>query len=500
MIAERLIDFWERHRDKKYVTEPVDRVRYTTIEITLATGQHLIVEEPPRSGKSEAVAVFSVAWWLATHPSFKFGLITHSQSLGNKFLAAVAKLLRDLGFAFEYQRANEFKVKGSAGIDPSFWVSGISGGHTGKGCHRLIVSDVLRSGTDAMSQKIRESIITDVISTAMNRLEPYTADDGSTIPGAVTFEQARLHDDDPVGWMMKSGLKYVQCRFPAINDDGRSAFVKNLYTGEMFFHPPYAALTRRTPRPLLDQIKAYSTAYFWNCQYLMVCGLGDLVYFDLSRCPRYERLPQVDTWWMAGDFANTATESGSRTAFCAMGYSDATGLLPVLAAEAGRWRVDEMGDRMVAFINAVYRQTGLRPDAVVVERAAAGYGIIDRYSSTLPIAPTIPVGSKEERSGAVAYIVNQGGVSLPVAAPWLKDWEAEVSGFPLMTLNDQTDALTHCLAYALRPSQFRPQREEGVVVYDAMDDYQSSFAEENTFDAQTLNTERQTRVLPRGDW
>jgi hypothetical protein len=156
MIEQNLLEFWERWRDKKYVTEPVDRARYTSIQITLENGQHLIVEEPPRSGKSEAVSVFAVAWWLAGHPNFKFGLITHSQSLANKFIAAVIRLLRDLGFEFEYERASEFKLKGSAGIDPSFWGSGISGGHTGKGCNRLIISDALRSGTDAMSQKIRE--------------------------------------------------------------------------------------------------------------------------------------------------------------------------------------------------------------------------------------------------------------------------------------------------------------------------------------------------------
>jgi hypothetical protein len=259
-IESTLLEFWEHHRDKKYITEAVDRIRYTTIQLCLENGWHTIVEEPPRSGKSEAVAVFSVAWWLAGHPNFKFGLITHSQALGCKFLAAVAKLLSGLGFEFEYERAAEIKLKGSLGIDPSFWVSGIGGGHTGKGANRLIVSDCLRSGTDAMSQKIRESIITDVISTGMNRLEPYTSDDGSIITGAATFEQARLHEADPVGWMTKSGLCYVQCRFPAINDDGKGAFVRNTYTGQIFFSPAYDALTRRSSRDQLNAIKGYSTS------------------------------------------------------------------------------------------------------------------------------------------------------------------------------------------------------------------------------------------------
>lgn len=500
MIESSALEFWEHHRDKKYQTEQVDRARYTSIQITLENGQHLIVEEPPRSGKSEAVAVFSVAWWLATHPNFKFGLITHSQALGNKFLAAVAALLQKLGFEFEYCRANEFKLKGSLGIDPSFWVSGIEGGHTGKGANRLIISDVLRSGTDAMSQKIRESIITNVISTGMNRLEPYTADNGSVIPGAATFEQSRLHEEDPVGWLTKSGLDYVQCRFPAINDDGKSAFVRNTYTGQILFTAPYESLTRRSNRDQLNAIKGYSTTYYWNCQYLMVCGLGDLSYFILSNCPRFERTPQVDMWWAAGDFANTATTSGSRTALCAVGYRQETGQLFLLCAEAGRWRSDDMGEHLISFVAAMQRLTGIPPSAVLVERAAAGYGIIDRYSATLPIVPVFPTGSKEDRCGSVCWIVNQGRVLLPVSAPWLADWEAEVGGFPLATLNDQPDAFTHCLSLALRPSEFKPAKGAGeIVVYDgiAEDSNDSSFEDMNEFDSRMEDSEQLIRWMDK---
>lgn len=166
-----LLEFWESTRPAKHKTAPVDKLRYSTIQLCYENGWNLIDEEHPRSGKSEANNLYSVAWWLSTHPSFKFGLVTHSQALGNKFLGAVAKLLRDAGFEFEYERASEFKIKGSAGIDPSFWVSGIGGGHTGKGCHRLLLDDLLRSGSDALSDKIREGIVTDVVSTALNRIE-----------------------------------------------------------------------------------------------------------------------------------------------------------------------------------------------------------------------------------------------------------------------------------------------------------------------------------------
>jgi hypothetical protein len=499
MIEPTPFEFWEAKRDKKYITEPVDRARYTSIHITLANGQHLIVEEPPRSGKSEAVSVFSVAWWLAGHPNFKFGLITHSQGLANKFVGAVARLLHDLGFEFEYERASEFKIKGSAGIDPSFWGSGIEGGHTGKGCNRLIISDVLRSGTDAVSQKIRESIITNVVSTGMNRLEPYTTDDGSIIPGAVTVEQAPLHEGDPRGWFLsESHLPYVQHHYPAINDDGRSAWTKNSYTEEIFYSGAYDALTRRSPRETLNAIKAYSAGYYWNCQYMLECGLGDLIYYDLTRCRRYERFPHVDTWWAGCDFANTATASGSRTAFCALGYSAQTGRLSLLGAEAGRWRPDAMGEHMVAFLNAIYRHTGKWPEAICVEMAAGGYAIEDRYKHNWPmIVPITPKGSKEERCGANCYVVNQGGLWLPTTdAPWLADWEKEVGGFPLAILNDQPDALSHCLDYAIRPSQFKPRTSERIETYDALEEYNqssSSFREMDSFDSHMLDAEASLR-------
>jgi phage terminase large subunit-like protein len=481
--SESLLSFWEAHRTKKYITEPVDRARYSSIQVTLENGQNLIVEEPPRSGKSEAICVFSVAWFLATHPNFKFGLITHSEALASKFVTAVAHLLSEMGFEFEYVRANEFKLKNSLGIDPSFWASGIAGGHTGKGCNRLILSDILRSGTDAQSQRIRENILTNVISTAMNRGEPYTADDGSVIPFAVTLEQARLHEGDPVGWFLKeSHLPFIQCHFPATNDDGQSAFVRDTYTGHTHYIPAYAALTLRQPREILDQIKNYSTSYFWNCQYQQECILGDQIYYDLSKCPRYQQ-QYVDFWWAGCDFANTATSTGSRSAFCAMGVNRSTGQLLVLAAKAGRYRADEMGDQMLAFLQHVNRMTGLQPKKVIVEQAAGGYAVIDRFQHILPqLSPISPGRSKEEHVGGVCYLVNQGMVALPEEATWLKDWMDEVGQFPLAILNDQTDAFTYCLDYAARPSMFEQDVQEYVTEYDPMAQYHSSFESENRFD------------------
>jgi hypothetical protein len=75
-----------------------------------------------------------------------------------------------------------------------------------------------------------------------------------------------------------------------------------------------------------------------------------------------------------------------------------------------------MGDELMSFIEAMRRLTGMRELTVIVERAAAGFGIIDRYSHLLHIDPIQPIASKEARAGEVCYLVNQGYVQLPESA------------------------------------------------------------------------------------
>ena len=152
-----------------------------------------------------------------------------------------------------------------------------------------------------MSEKVRSSIITDIISTNINRLEAYNG-----VPGAMTILNARLHQADPTGWFLdESGLPYVRLHLPAINDDGQRAFVENTYDGTRKLIGPYASLIPGN-RPRLDELQRALTPYFWASQYMQEPALGIDSYFDVSRCPTYKN-SQVDCWWLACDLAQTAT-------------------------------------------------------------------------------------------------------------------------------------------------------------------------------------------------
>ena len=80
--------------------------------------------------------------------------------------------------------------------------------------------------------------------------------------------------------------------------------------------------------------------------------------------------------------------------------------------------------------------------------SAGGFALLDIQGM-----PTIPIdakGDKEERAGAVCWVVNKGLVQLPQAAPWLEVFVDELENFPLVNFKDQVDAFVHGLAWELR--------------------------------------------------
>lgn len=262
-------------------------------------------------------------------------------------------------------------------------------------------------------------------------------------------------------------MNFLHLHLPATNDLGSDAWFRDGYEGYVKNLGPYEALwPSRYSRKKLEEIFQVIHPYYRRAQYDLVPSLGELGYFDITKLLRYQH-PLADQCWIAVDAANTATVSGSYTSFVAMGNFER--VLKVLSVRRGRWRQDHMHEELKEFFQYVGRLTGIIPEAVIVEQAAGGFGLIDMLSHLLPIVPLYPRGSKEERASDVCWLVNTGRVAVPESAPWLKDFLDEIENFPLCSSKDTTDALVHALSYASRPAEFRlrPLPAE-VVEYDAL--------------------------------
>jgi hypothetical protein len=461
-----LLEYYEAKRPRDYETNWHHKWICRVLERAYTERKNAIIECPPRHSKSEIADVYGPAWRLDSHYDSMFGLVTNSDALAKKFSSACRNLCE---LPLEVDRDAQWKVKNLKSLNYTYLGAGIRGQLTGHGFDTVMFDDLLKSGQEAKSDTVREGVWENVVSAAINRLTP---------DGIIVALQARLHQQDTIGKLLGlEHLKFLQLHLPATNDSGTEAWFSDGYSGEETKFPAYAALwPTRYSREKLDEIRATVTPYFWNAQYQAVPSMGDLSYFDVSKFPRYEHTKNVEATWIGVDAGNTATSSGSYTAFVCVGSCGDH--LKVLGARRGRWRQDVMIDELWEFYRAMTRLTGVQPMKVLVERAAAGYGIIDHLSGKMPIEPVIPKGSKEERAESVCYIPNRGQVQLPIGGAWVRDFTEELENFPLCADKDQVDAFVHCLSLVARPSEYKLADETVVVQHDARERSLVSTAEE----------------------
>lgn len=90
-----------------------------------------------------------------------------------------------------------------------------------------------------------------------------------------------------------------------------------------------------------------------------------------------------------------------------------------------------------------------RPDALLIEDKASGQSLIQELGTTsLPVIGIDPDADKVTRAMAVTPLMEAGRVFLPARAPWLLDYQLELSMFPTKGVNDdQVDSSTQALRW-----------------------------------------------------
>jgi phage terminase large subunit-like protein len=286
-------------------------------------------------------------------------------------------------------------------------------------------------------------------------------------------------------------VNFLQLHLPATNDDGASAYFADGYTGERKDFEPYRALwPARYSREKFEEIFGVIHPYYKCAQYDLVPSLGDLSYFLMDQAKRHQGTPPTHMWWMAIDAAQTATATGSETALVAVGEKPGRQQgMALLGARAGRWRPEAMYDQSLDFMHEMTRIQGRGPCFVLIERAAGGYGLHDRFlqqygPGLVGLEGVVPVGSKEDRAADVCYLVNRGMISFPEnPAGDIKKLETQLRNFPLCRDKDLVDAFVHCLKFVISPRELRDKTTEqnSGQIYDTMGEL-DDFTAGDTFD------------------
>lgn len=385
----------------------------------------LIVNMPPRHGKSELLDLWGPVWYLDLNPEMRVMLVTYGQDLSDEWAGKARDVLQG--------RAEEFRVRVSRDSTAKkrwfttrgggMYAVGIDSTITGRGGNKIIIDDPHKDWREAQSQVQRDNIWDQYLGTITHRLEP--GPDGG--PGAEIVVQTRWHEDDFTGRLTAADPDaWEHLVIPAIaeRDDplGRAE-------GEPL-------MPERFPIERLRELEERLGPHIFSAVFQQHPSAPLGAIFHRSWWQRYEFIPPgIEQWLGSWDMAFKDND-------------DSDYVVGQVWARQGAnlYLIDQVRDRMdfPATKKAVKALAAKWPrcSAWVIEDKANGPAIIAELRNTVGgLLPFSPRDSKEARAHAVAPHVASGNCYLPGFA-WVQDLIDEAANFPFGVNDDQVDAFT----------------------------------------------------------
>lgn len=427
---------WLRLAWPAYATPPHIRLLGAALEAAEAGDVRLMVEMPPRHGKSMAVAGW-IARYLLRRAHRSVIHVTYGQEYAEDWGRRVRRVIAEQAVWPERSILPDSRSASRLTLDhgAEYFAVGRGGPITGRGAHLLVIDDPLKDRDEADSPAIRRQLHQWYAEVAYTRLMP---------GGSVVIVSTRWHEDDLAGWLTREhagqGWRVIRLPALAVADDplGRPL-------GE-------ALWPERFPAARLEEIRAQLSdeqgSRAWSALY------------QQSPIPAEGALLRAE-WFRRWTHAPIGVD------FRVLSYDTAAKDRDIHDWSVGQaWARAESG----YFLEHQYRahwdyptlrrcvsQHALahRPDAVLIEDAGTGTALIaDLQASTrLPVVPVTPRQSKVTRAQAVSPLLESGRVWIPEGVPWGAGLLDECAAFPLGANDDQVDAMTQALAYlrAARP-------------------------------------------------
>lgn len=406
-------------------------------DVEAGKSPRLMLQMPPRHGKSTIASQEFPAWLLGHHPDWEVISCSYAESLALDFSRAVRERVRDPEYHTIFpatridkdnQNAQGWKLTKRGGFLPA----GVGGPITGKGAHVLIIDDPVKNSQEAESEVSRESIARWYETTAYTRLAP---------GGGVLVIQTRWHLDDLSGRLehkMKEGAGDVFeiVRYPAI----ATAPEPWRKVGEAL-HP------ERYSYGQLKMIRKAVGERTWAALYQQNPVPDEGAMFQTSMVQYYlpEQLPEQLTKVTAWDLAIGQKEANDQTVGFTWG-KDVTGDFWFLDCRHGRFDAAEIVDEMCdSYVKHKPFLVGVEKDKI----AQAVGPFLDSeiearqlYGLHIHELPPMREGNKQHRARSLQGLMRRGRVWLPHPdkAPWVAELVSELLQFPYGRRDDHVDA------------------------------------------------------------
>jgi predicted phage terminase large subunit-like protein len=420
----------------RHVSVLTDRLQ----QVADGTLKRLIIQMPPRHGKSQLASRLFPAYFLRRHPAQWVGLASYGAELAEGFSReSRAHYTTDGGILDASSRAtNLWQTHARGGM----WAAGVGGAATGKGYSLGIVDDPVKDAQEADSPTYRQRAKDWWDSVFSTRAEP---------DAAIVVIQTRWHLDDLTGFLlekeaatdMPEAWHVVDLAAEASDPAGMLELPPSCTREPDWRAPGEPLCPERFPTAKLQQIRANTAPRWWQALYQQRPTLDDGSVF-IREWFRYYDEPPRDAIRLLCSVDATFKEAST---------SDFVAATIWAQSPDGMFLLDCLNRRMgftatVAAIEGLWQQ--YRFAELVIEDAANGPAVIDtlkRRSAGFSIRAVRPLGGKAARANAAAPQFEQGRVLFPKAAPWLRTLEDQLLGFPSATHDDIVDSVTQVLNY-----------------------------------------------------
>lgn len=413
----------------------------------IADGEELsvLIEMPPRHGKSMTVTETFPSYYIGRNPEKRVIAAAYSDGLATKF----GRLNRNKFGEFSYlfgetlsdsnSATKDWGVEGKRG---GMIATGIGGSITGQGADLMIIDDPIKNAEEAASPVIREKIWSEWESTLSTRLHK-----GASVIVIMT----RWHEDDLIGRLLKkSPRKWIRLRLPAIAEDekdllGRSegeALCPELGFDEQWAVEKKLEVGSRTWASLYQQRPTPAGGAIFKREWIRYYVRDRKMHRDYGLSDDVEIMPRLwDKQAQSWDCTFKGTDTSDFVAGQVWGRKKANYFL-----------MDQTHRRMgfAETMKAIRATTDKYPEArsKYIEDKANGSAIIEMLQNEISgIIPVEPDGGKEARANAVSPLFEAGNVYLPhpLMAPWIEDFIEELVSFPNGAHDDQVDSCTQAL-------------------------------------------------------
>lgn len=402
------------------------------VDSDLVPFTRLIVEMPPRHGKSELVSRYFPAWYEGMNPHHRVILTSYAADFARSWGRKARDILKEHGsrlFGVTVKRTttagNDWEIEGT---DGGMITAGVGGPITGRGANLLIVDDAVKNAEEAASQTIQERNADWWDSTAYTRIEP---------DGIAVVMATRWHEKDLTGHIL--GLQDVEdgdrdgdledefwyvLKLPALAEAND---VLGRQPGEALWPARYSVAR-------LQRIAQRIGSYFFGALFQQRPSSEDGNIFKRGWWQEYDTLP-LDL--LAGaTFVDTA------------GYDDkTTGDYAVLSTvyrhvkdlywtdvQRGHWQFPELRQRCIDTYEATKKP-------IVIEDTPWAKPLIQSLQKVIPgvIAFKVEGKSKLTRAQAVSPFAEGGNFYLPRKAAWKSAFIEEHAAFPHGAHDDMVD-------------------------------------------------------------